>query len=276
MTENLGSKMITQDNESSWRTFYDLFPLHSMLIQHWGIGHAQFVWNLRQSDKILNIWKHFWNTDELIVSFDGLSIHLPPETTNRGWYNVDKGGWLHSDQSYVDPGFQCIQSWVTAYDVNVGDATLSFLEGSNKYHTEFASKFKVTDKSNWYRLNAEEEYDFYIKEKGCARKAIQCPKGSLVFWDSRTIHCGQEAIKGRAIPNFRCVVYLCYSPRSYAKKKTLEKRIKYFKEMRMTTHWPHKVKVFSKVPRTYGKTIPNLKALPQPQLSEEGLKLVGY
>ena len=45
-------------------------------------------------------------------------------------------------------------------DVEEGDATLAFYEKSNRYHKEFSEKFKITDKSDWYKLNKKEE-DFF-------------------------------------------------------------------------------------------------------------------
>src|SRR5271154_917334 len=78
---------ISRENKDSWRSFYELFPLHSMLVQHHQIGHAQYIWNLRQNPKILRIWSSFWSNvlekkispEELLVSFDGASYHFPPE-----------------------------------------------------------------------------------------------------------------------------------------------------------------------------------------------------
>ena len=60
--------------------------MHSMLFQHWNIGHAQVVWDLRQKRKIAQIFSTLWNVpiEELLVSFDGLSFHPPPEETKRG------------------------------------------------------------------------------------------------------------------------------------------------------------------------------------------------
>ena len=54
-----------------------------------------------------------------------------PEETNRGWH---RSTWYHTDQSYLRPDFECVQDWVTAYDVDEGDATLAFMEKSNIYH----------------------------------------------------------------------------------------------------------------------------------------------
>ena len=53
--EHITQKMeapLSRDDQNTWRSFYELFPLHSMLLQHWQIGHAQFVWELRQNPNI--------------------------------------------------------------------------------------------------------------------------------------------------------------------------------------------------------------------------------
>ena len=264
---------ISRNNPVSWKNIRDLFPLHSMLIQHWTIGHAQFIWDIRQNPKCVNIFSKIWDTaqEDLLSSFDAASFHMPSETTGIGWHRTT---WYHTDQSYTTKGFKCVQSWVTAFDVNRGDATLAFYEGSNNYHSEFGDRFGITDKGNWYKID-EEKMKFYV-EKGCVPKKIMCPKGSMVLWDSRTIHCGTEPLRGREKPNFRCVAYLCYMPRSMATKKKLEKKIKAFEEMRMTTHWPCEAKLFAKTPRTYGQEVPEILSLERPEIGPLGRRLVGY
>lgn len=254
-------------------SFYDLFPSHGMLFQHWKIGHAQFVWDLRQNKKIIDIFSEFWKCkhDELLVSFDGISFNPPPELTKRSWMRKP---WLHTDQSYTRNDFECIQSWITAFDVHEDDATLMVLEKSHLYHKEFASTFKITDKKDWHKLK-DEEIQFYI-DKGCSLKRISCPAGSIVFWDSRVIHCGANAIKTRRHQNYRLVVYLCYMPRNTANEKQLEKKRKAFRDMRMTSHWPATIKLFPKNPRTYGKKLPLITNIYPPKLSDLGLKLAGF
>ena len=265
---------LNRHNTYSWREFYKLFPLHSMLLQHFGVGHAQVSWDIRQNIKIVDIFSHFWkcSSEELLVSFDGLSFNLPPEITNKGWFRNNL--WYHTDQSFLKPDFKCIQSWVTGLDINENDATLTFMESSNKYHSEFQKRFNVNDKSDWYKLTKEEE-QFYL-EKGCYYKRIKCPKGSLVFWDSRTIHCGIEASKPRNNPNLRAVIYLCYMPRELCDNKNLKKKQKAFEELRTTNHYPCDIKLFAKTPRTYGRTLPIIKPLTHPILNELGKKLAGY
>ena len=265
---------LNRKNKKSWRSLRELFPMHSMLIQHWNIGHAQFNWDVRQNPKVVDVFAKLWSVkqDELVTSFDGASVHLPPEVTKLGWYRGND--WFHCDQSFMDNEFKCVQTWVTAYDVNEGDATLAFLEKSHKYHKDFKEEFDITDKTNWYKLKTE-EVDYYLNKK-CAKTYIKCPAGSMVLWDSRTIHCGRESRKERDRPNFRGVSYVCMKPRSLSTQKDLEKKRKAFNEMRTTSHWPNKVKLFGKKPRTYGKDLPNINIISKPKVSDLGLKLAGF
>lgn len=265
---------ITRDNPQSWKNIKHLFPKHSMLIQQYALGHAQFIWNLRQNPKCVDIFAKLWNCshDDLLVSFDAASFHMPSEITNIGWHRKT---WFHTDQSYLRNDFECVQSWATAFDVNNGDATLAFYEKSHKYHKDFAEHFQIKNKDNWFKLENDEQIEFY-KSKGCLERYIQCPKGSIVFWDSRTIHCGVEPRKGREKQNFRCVVYLCYMPRALSNDKELKKKIKAFEEMRMTSHWPCKIKLFPKTPHTYGAEVKEVVPLNPPEINELGKRLVGY
>jgi hypothetical protein len=199
---------------------------------------------------------------------------MPPEITKGGWYRGTN--WLHRDQSYLRNDFECIQSWVTAFDVNPGDATLTFLEGSHIYGKEFAQQFHKTGKEDWCKIENEQEHNFYVKEKGCQQRCISCPAGSMVFWDSRTIHSGREALKERKEANIRCVVYLCYQPRTMSTPSLLKKKQKAFHELRTTSHYPAKPTLFPKMPRTYGGPIPNVPVLSAPIINDLGKSLAGF
>ena len=117
---------IKKDKQRTWTSYNQLYPQHSMLLKHWSIGHAQFIWNLRTNYKIIEPFEKIWNVskEDLLVSFDGASFHIPPEITGFGW-DKDKS-WLHTDQSYLRNEFECVQSWINAYDTNEGDATLLY------------------------------------------------------------------------------------------------------------------------------------------------------
>ena len=262
------------EDKATWKTWFQLAPTHSMLQQHWKLGHCQTIWNIRQNPKIIKPFEDIWGVDkrDLLCSFDAVSIHLPPEITNRGWY---RNTWLHTDQSYVRPEFECVQSWVTALDVQEGDGTLTYLRGSHFHHEHVKNKFNITEKKDWYKLTPE-MVDYYINELDCPQECIKCPAGSMVLWDSRLMHCGREPTKGRSYKNMRCVSYICMTPRSLATEANLKKKRKAFNELRLTSHWPHKPILFGKYPRLYGDPIPNVRDIVPPTLNDIGKKLVGF
>lgn len=268
---------LKRDDSNTYKSFYQLLPLHSMLLQHWAAGHADFVWQLRQNMDIISIFCKIWNVtpEELLVSFDGFSCSMPHEITKRGYYKGNN--WFHTDQSLTENEKEekCIQSWVTLYDVNEGDATLTFLEGSHKYHGDFGKKFNIKDKKDWYKLANDEQLNYFLN-LSCKIKNITCKAGTLVLWNSKTFHAGKEALKNRPLTNFRGVVYLCYTPRILCTNTKLTKKQKAFNEKRMTSHWPHKVTLFPKTPRLYNNTIPNISDIPDPVLNELGKKLAGF
>ncbi len=266
-------KPIKRNDTTTWKEMYRLIPQHGMLLQHFEIGHAQHIWNIRQNPNVVEPFAKLWKCDkrDLLVSFDGAGFGMAPELTGRGWF---RKSWFHTDQSFTRNDFECVQSWVTALDVKQGDASLAFYEGSHKYHKEFASVFKKNDKRDWCKLNDEEE-QFFV-EKGCAIKRISCPKGSMVFWDSRTLHHGSEPLKGRTGLRNRAVAYVCYQPRKHATKKQIDKKQKAFANRRTCSHWPTKTKLFGKHPQTYGKPLPPVRPLSEPTLSDLGRRLAGF
>ncbi len=265
---------IRRDDQDSWRSFYQLMPKHSMLIQNFCLAHAQYIWDLRQQQNLVDIFAHIWKCsgEDLVTSFDGFSVHFPPEVTNKGWHNGKD--WLHVDQSFTRNGFECIQGFVTAWDIDEGDASLLFLEKSHQRHKQFREHFQVTEQSDWYRFKAK-ELEFY-RRNGHAQKAIACRAGSLVLWDSRLVHAGTKAFKQRKHAKIRHVVYLCQIPRVRCTSKMLSKRIAAFEARRTTNHWPDKVKLFPVTPKMYGNSVPRVTIPPAPVLSALGRRLVGY
>jgi hypothetical protein len=251
-----------------------------MLIQHWGVGHSQFNWDMRQNPNVANVFATLWNVNmnDLLTSFDGASFGMPFEYTDRGKFRGNY--WYHVDQRLNESSFKCVQSWITPLDVNVGDATLTVIEGSHRYHQEFAQRFSKTiddndKKSDWFKFT-NAQLKFYLKEKELPRKYIFCPAGSMVLWDSRTVHAGSEAQLWRTDPNFRMVSYVSMLPRKLATQTDIEKKKKAFNEKRSTTHWATPVKLFPKNPRTYGKELPNVVEVQDPILSDLGKRLAGF
>ena len=222
------------EDKATWKTLESLYPAKRMMYQHWSLGHSQFIWDVRCNPKVINAFATIWGTDDLLVSFDGMAFHLPPEENHKPW---QKGHWYHTDQSFIKDSRECIQGQINGFDTNEGDATLVVLVGSHKHHQEYGQINNLTSPRDWYLI---EDIRFFTEEKGCIEHRITCPKGSLVLWDSRTIHYGSEPLRSRKIPNYRALVYLCYTPREKLPNEEMRrKKIEYFENLRVTNHWPH-------------------------------------
>lgn len=264
---------LDRNNVDTWDTWFDLNPGKDMLLQTFNIGQSQFLWDVRQNPKVVDVFSKIWKVKptELYSSFDAVSFHLPPEITNRGWYNNDD--WFHIDSSYLRNKFDCVQGFVTAYDVGEGDATLTLLEGSHKLHQDFREEFQVEDPKDWCPLS-EIELDYYM-ENNCPRSNVIAPAGSLVLWDSRLVHCGMKPLKTRKNPNFRLVAYVCMTPKSFIAEEDIQKRLAGFENLCTSTHCPHRPNFFTSVPY-YFEHKDLLPICLKPELTSLGKSLVGY
>jgi hypothetical protein len=45
------------NNLETWNEFYNLNPLHSMLLHHFSLGHMQPIWDIRQNFKVYNVFE---------------------------------------------------------------------------------------------------------------------------------------------------------------------------------------------------------------------------
>ena len=101
------------------------------------------------------------------------------------------------------------------------------------------------------------------------------------MYTNKYLLCQSTILLLAVTENIRAVCYLCYQPRSLlpstkAIEKCLKKKQKAFAELRTTSHWPLKSKLFAKHPRTYGGDMPEITPIPFPILTELGKKLAGF
>ena len=247
ITKNF-KKPILKNNIKTWKLWNDIYPKTGRPVHDFTIGHCQFVWDVRQNPKVVKVFSDLWNCEpyDLITSFDALSFHIPPEKTGYGWY--DGNDWFHIDSKINSKSMECVQGLVTAFDINEGDGTLSIIEGSHKYHEDYfrllSNRYPNYEDISWNSFNKEEL--LFFKEKGCERFQIKATKGSVILWDSKTIHCGVNPQKNRKNENFRLVCYVCMSPRSIVNEHQLQARRIALENLYMTGHCPYNTVFFRK------------------------------
>jgi hypothetical protein len=223
--------------------------------------HSQVCWDIRQYPKVVDVFAHIWKTQQtdMVTSFDGVTANLPPEIT--GIWPSDDNGFFQADQSIKKLGFRCVQGLVTLYPIRKGDATIQIVEGSHKYHDlvmECDSSLKYNGKE------CDGDVGFYI-ERGCKIFNVKADIGSIILWDSRTLHTYIPPQKGRPVPNFQLMTKVCMVPRSTFTPKQIEKKKNAMEKLYATTHWPCRIN--KKIPGNSGIA---------PELSVLGYKLAGF
>lgn len=266
---NPAEKRIRKNDVSSYRNYFSLGQLHSMMLQYFGFAQMPCVWDARE--RAAPIFAHLWGVSEsdLITSMDAISFNIAPEnfTPRRGHFRGNT--WWHTDQTILKNEDYCIQGFYNCCETGENDGCLSVLEGSHIYHTELRNQFHAATpdkelRNNWYKLSAE-EVAFYEQEKECQWRFVCPPKGCFVVWNSKTIHMGTEPRLPREDARDRLVMYVCMLPRmakthngfscTGIKPRDLEKRKNAFLDQRTTAHWPYPVKLFPKRPRFYDTNV---------------------
>ena len=225
------------DDRSNWK---DTFPMHNL----YGIfagpaGQTQVMWDLRQDSRIVDVFAQIWNTKDLIVSMDGLSFMCPTEIREgyfEPWPHVDQAilrrqdNFAHNNNPPI--GFvsesllktlpYTIQGQFLLEDSLEGDGGFYCIPKSHLRFTEFAPELETINSiemSREERRNARHKFllDFFDSSAdGCGNgycmKHITAPRGSLILWDSRTVHWNQHPNNNKS--KVRMIGYLCYVPKS--------------------------------------------------------------
>ena len=228
---------------NKWREDVEnLDYLHNLIdfngiFKHHQVGHQRFAWLARTNQKILNIFKKIWNTNDLVTSFDGC-CYYPSDYIGNPTY------WTHTDQSSRKIGLRCYQSFLSL--TNNTERTLVIYKGTHLMHQKYFNDMNIDEPRDWNIIDED-----YIKTLELNKRILDVNAGDLVIWDSRTFHqntCGTPTCEEE-----RLIQYLCYLPR-YEEgntKKEQEQRNKFFVKKRTTSHWPYPMNPVPEQPNMY-------------------------
>jgi hypothetical protein len=254
------------DDRSNWK---EAFPMHGQYgIFSGPAGQTQVMWDLRQDSRIVDVFAQVWNTNDLIVSMDGLSIMCPPEIREGyfvPWPHVDQAimrrldNVAHNNTPPIDFESESslstkpftIQGQFLFEDSFDGDGGFYCIPKSHLRFNEFALQLEAIaalEVSRDERRKARIAYiqDFFVHgtdESGnpYIMKHITAPRGSLILWDSRTLHWNQHPSKDRPSsdnPKVRMVGYLCYVPKARLTNESSALRREAFEKGVSTGHNP--------------------------------------
>ncbi|KAJ9365701.1 hypothetical protein C8Q69DRAFT_469814 [Paecilomyces variotii] len=245
------------------------------LYNRYGVGHEQFVWDLKSEPGLVEKWEQIWGTRELLVSFDGVNLSMPEK--ERPKTDPLFAPWAHVDQSPFNDKFDTVQGILNLLPNGPDDGGLMVLEGSSSFYTELWKRFdhKQGERgwSTWAFQNVDEEMCQWVESKGCQWRKVCAQPGDLLLWDSRTIHYGAPP----SSVNDRFAAYVCYKPAAWVSEEAKQVRLKAFKEKRNTTHDPADFRVKDRLPPddhpSYEAAVK--RPLQNPVLSKRARELIG-
>lgn len=218
-------------------TWKEHFPIQSGYgIFSGSAGQTQVCWDIRQHPRVVEPFAKLWNCkpEDLVVSMDGFSMMCPRNLRDQTYMR-----WPHVDQTtkknpisnnFVSesciPDLFSVQGQVLLEDSLPGDAGFYCIPGSNRKWKDFVHEYESSSDGRKYLEQLFPEMGTHI----CARQ------GSLILWDSRTVHYNQFAADPENA-NLRLVTYVSYVPKSRLTPESIEKRKQAF-ENTATGHSP--------------------------------------
>jgi hypothetical protein len=240
-------------------------------------AHMDFVHAIRTHPAVATVFAHLYGAKTgLIVAPDRINYQMPAEWLSRTKFDKDwianpddignakEASWVHVDQHFNKKGLHCIQGLVVMVDADQpGDASLEVVSGSHLKHGDMVDTLNITElpprSEDWYPFSDEEKSQLESAGFFDDFTVVRAKKGDLILWDSRLAHQGGR-IRAHAVklprPNKtpRFVVYVCMQPAwNQLNEKQMKQKHKIFTEMRATSHWPLRSKLFGK-PQQYNKT----------------------
>ncbi len=227
--------------------------------------HSDAAWTARLL--CLPYFAALYGSGDLLCSFDRVNVMQRHDEVKP---------WLHTDQSGKLQGCYCIQGYLDVNGTGPADAGLVVCEGSHLMHREMLEKWGVLRDSHWYLLKKPEAD--YARKIFVTRK-VECPPGSLVLWDSRTLHENTGHAphsKGRD----RLVFYVCMMPRGVAQAagekryaELLQRKREAYEQQLATTHWPVLCNIFSDREHSFKTDAASIR---QPQPNGAVASLAGF
>lgn len=191
------------------------------------VSNAPIFWELRE--KFYLIFSQVLGETELLTSVDGASI-FPTIHSPRG-----KPDWAHIDQT-VSSDFMCYQAQFVAADTA---ASFVCTPGSHTRHKHLIKKFGIHNSNNWYKFSEED----VAKLKKIFGQLYQIPihaaKGSVIFWDSRTIHSAKYPDEQEN--KWRAVLYISMRPKTTFTRENISTIQQAVRTGCTTDHWGLKI-----------------------------------
>jgi len=197
------------------------------IIKERGGSHQKFVWDIRSELNVVKAFSLLWNCkpEELVTSFDSIGLVRP---------GMDWKAWNHNDQvTPVKPVYK---------DSIISRMGAEHIQGIvNLEHTDpTSSSFVCWPRTHLLFPKTNPQKGFVLKSTkfleyiGYKPWKILVPKGGMIIFDSRLVHCNAPPLPECKL--FRYVIYVCMTRRDKLTSTELEQKRIYYKKKLATNH----------------------------------------
>ncbi len=277
--EELGTG-IDRTDAATWDD--DRWPtaVHGAILPSYGIGHSRAQWYIRDSARVKQCFAQVWHTEDLLVSFDGVTIWRP-WTYNAAWRTNEGASWLHIDQHPLGrPGRHCVQGLVNLLPTSPATGGNVIVPGSHRLFERIPELYK----DRLARIHPSIDH-FRFPNDDPQLASFQQPimahleAGDLLLWDSRTVHCsapGQETPAPEA-ELLRAASLICMMPRAASNAEVIAQRKAAVATRTSTTNWSDRFINADEFPQIVAVPDRDRYRWPDvPQLNHRQLQLVGW
>jgi len=187
-----------------------------------GLPHGAFAWAARLHPNVRRVFAELFGVvaEELAVGLD-VPFWKASDTIFRQDTNPQ---WLHVDQNHATGlTHMCAQGVLYVWPSTDDNASTTALwpRSHTDTYTRLMRDPLASSRSNSVRLS--QLHNLYEREDLAAQavagtRRVPCPAGSVLLWDSRTVHQGWEAGSRLAQP-------VCWEPRMRRDEQTLLRKL---------------------------------------------------
>lgn len=203
-------------------------------LSYHGFPHGSFAWKLRTNQKCKEVYQYLHNEEDLVVGMD-MPFFNPDDTPQH-----KSDLWPHADQNIelkkgCENSYQGILYVWDSTQKNTSNTVLLPKSWNNEYYKLMSAKPESFGTELAHGLYVRDVPDAAIRNelmdqwKKNARR-IQVPAGSLLIFNSRTIHQGFPS-------GYRLAQTLSWEPKSCRSKEVFINKVKLLNMGIGTTHW---------------------------------------
>ena len=270
---------IDRTDPDSWGDERWPTAVHGGILPSLGIGHSAAQWFMRDVDAVKDSFAAVWGTDDLLVSFDGVTVWRP-WTRNPSWRTNAGPSWLHIDQHPIGrPGKHCVQGVLNLLPTSPATGGNVVVPGSQHRFEQIPELYT----ERLARIHPSIDHFRFPKDDPLLKdtQPIMChmEAGDLLLWDSRTIHCSSP---GLTTPDndtdlLRAASLICMMPRAKSNAEVIAQRKAAVANMTSTTNWSDCFVDADQFPDVVNAPNRDSYKIPvAPALNSNQLKMVGW